>query len=117
MEIFKNIQMLKAALGSLALAVVMAASVPAAMAQAARGATSIQPIDIPAGPLNRSLIAISNAFGLNVIASDDLVAGKTAPAVFGALSAEDALERALKGSGLVYTEVPDAKQPKLGVSH
>ncbi|MEO0399550.1 MAG: TonB-dependent receptor [Pseudomonadota bacterium] len=63
---------------------------------------------VPAGPLNKSLIAISNAYGLNVIASDDLVVGKTAPVISGLMGAREALGLALAGSRLVYTSTDGA---------
>ena len=69
-------------------------------AQSAVSAHSSQALSIPQGPLGDSLIAISNVFGVNVLAAEALVDGKTAPVVSGTMGAEAALSQALAGSGL-----------------
>ncbi|MEM1396002.1 MAG: TonB-dependent receptor, partial [Pseudomonadota bacterium] len=105
MDTFNRIQWGKAALLGVASTIAIAGAAPVAMAQdgqerANQGEGATLNISIPAGPLNQSLIAISNAYGLNVISSDDLVAGKTAPAISGVFTPQKALEFALAGSGL-----------------
>ena len=57
-------------------------------------------IDIPAGPMSSSLRAVSRTFGINLMAPDDLLAGRSAPAVSGMMSAEDALRHLLRGTNL-----------------
>ena len=59
-----------------------------------------QAFDIPAGPLAASLNALSRAAGLTLAVDSAEVAGKTAPAVSGAFTPQQALERLLAGSGL-----------------
>lgn len=88
---------------SASLAIIMAAT-PAAEAQT--GAAE-QTLEIPAGALRDALFEIAQAFDVNVLADDGLVAGKTAPSVSGALTAQEALDLALAGSGLSATRAPD----------
>ena len=54
----------------------------------------------PAGPLGTALGLIADTFLVTVMASDDLVAGKTAPTVSGVMSADEAVDRVLRGSDL-----------------
>ncbi|WP_421710208.1 TonB-dependent siderophore receptor [Algihabitans sp.] len=60
----------------------------------------VQAFDIPAGPLAASLNALSRAAGLTLAVDPAEVAGKTAPAVSGTFTPQQALERLLAGSGL-----------------
>ncbi|MEM7704869.1 MAG: TonB-dependent receptor [Pseudomonadota bacterium] len=71
-----------------------------ATAQPAASSPSSQALSIPSGPLGDSLVAISNVFGVNVLASEAVVEGKTAPVVSGTMGADAALSQALAGSGL-----------------
>ena len=57
-------------------------------------------INLPAGPLRTSLVELGEQLGVDIFASSDLVGGKTAPAVSGELTADEALERVLAGTGL-----------------
>ena len=68
----------------------------------ARGAAAetLAEVEIPAGPLNQTLLAISAAFNVDILAPDELVAGRRALALSGRLSAAEALDRALQDSGL-----------------
>lgn len=66
------------------------------------------PVNIPAGPMSQTILAISDAFGVDILAPTELVSGKTASAVTGATSAENALNRAFAGSGLTYTSTDGA---------
>lgn len=88
----------------LALAVALALSAPAlTYAQAAANAKPVAiSISIAAQPLGDALNELGAAIGASSVAfSHALVAGKTAPAVKGVLTAPQALERLLVGSGLV----------------
>ena len=90
----------KAGLGACLLAALVVMTIPVTAAQAESVIVTRQ-IDIPAGPMSRSLRAVSRTFGINLIASDELVAGQSAPAVSGVMSAENALRRLLAGTGLI----------------
>lgn len=61
-----------------------------------------QAFSIPAGPLSTSLNALSRAAGLTLAVNPAQVAGKSAPALSGTFTPQQALERLLAGSGLVY---------------
>ena len=56
--------------------------------------------NLPAGPLANSLNAIASQSGRIVSLEPVLVQGKQAPAVIGLMSAEQAMDTALRGSGL-----------------
>lgn len=92
-----GLQWAKAICAGTTLSLGMIAATTVALAQAE---TAVQELNVPAGPLRQSLIAISNAFDGNVISSEDIVAGKTAPPVSGTLTLEEAVNTALEGSGL-----------------
>lgn len=66
----------------------------------ARTAVAIN-LSIPSQPLMQALNELARQARLELIAAPDLVAGKTAPAVSGPLTARQALDRLLVGSGLV----------------
>lgn len=57
-------------------------------------------INLPSQPLQESLAAVGKAFEITVIAPGALVRDKTAPAMSGSLTADQALEQILRGSGL-----------------
>jgi outer membrane receptor for ferric coprogen and ferric-rhodotorulic acid len=86
------------------------ASLPA-QAQTAAGAASAagadaaqrQRYDLPAAPLARTLLAIGQHSGRTLSLDPALAAGKQAPAIQGSYTAEQALQAALAGSGLVLT--------------
>ncbi|MEI9988584.1 MAG: TonB-dependent receptor [Rhizomicrobium sp.] len=63
--------------------------------------------DIPAEPLSSSLRAFAQVSGQQIIFTDDLVAGKSAPALHGSYSVEDALKQLLAGTGLVIERAPN----------
>ena len=71
-----------------------------AQTQRVQATGEAQAFDIPAGPLAASLNALSRAAGLTLAVDPTEVAGKTAPAVAGAFTPQQALERLLAGSGL-----------------
>ncbi|MFN3630912.1 MAG: secretin and TonB N-terminal domain-containing protein, partial [Casimicrobiaceae bacterium] len=64
-------------------------------------------IDQPSQPLADSLRAIARQTGVSVIFDPDKVGGRSARAVSGQLTAEEAVSRALEGSDLVLTVMPD----------
>lgn len=75
-------------------AALMVAAMPAQAQQASFG------FDIPAGPLSTTLTRIAALTGVEFSANAEQTAGKTAPAVRGRLTLEQALAAALAGSGL-----------------
>lgn len=64
-------------------------------------------IDQPSQPLAESLRAIARQTGVSVIFDPAKVNGRSARAVSGQLTAQEAVERALEGSDLVLTVMPD----------
>lgn len=61
-----------------------------------------QQVEISAQPLSQTLAEIARRYGTSLRASGDLTQGKRAPRVTGNLTAKQAIERALAGSGLTY---------------
>lgn len=57
-------------------------------------------IALPAQPLGAALNELARQARFQLMVHPDLVAGKNAPAVAGSLSAQQALDRLLAGSGL-----------------
>ncbi|MEM8774671.1 MAG: TonB-dependent receptor [Pseudomonadota bacterium] len=105
MRYLKSKKFPKAALLALTSTVALG-SAPVVVAQE----TSEQPIsaiDLPAGPLQTSLVDLGEQLGVDVFASSNLVRGQMAPAISGTMSAEVALGRALAGSGLVANRGAD----------
>lgn len=90
----------KAALAAAASSLAICGAAPAALAQTSGQEIAVQQIDIPAGPLGQSILAISDTFDVDILAPNALVSGKTAPAISGAVSVNEALRRALQGSML-----------------
>lgn len=74
-----------------------------AHAQAVGGAgdAPAMAIAIAAQPLSQALAELARQTGTTLVAAPALLAGKTAPAVSGQLSARQALDRLLAGSGLI----------------
>lgn len=70
---------------------------PMASAQSAGQVVDIQ---LPAQSLASALAGLSSQTGIQIFAPGDLVSGRTAPAISGRMSAQQALERLLGGSGL-----------------
>ncbi|MEM1221645.1 MAG: TonB-dependent receptor [Verrucomicrobiota bacterium] len=67
----------------------------------------VQTFEQDALPLAEAIAAYSETTGIEVLASADAVAGKTAPALSGDLSVKEALEELLAGSDLEYSFVSD----------
>lgn len=63
-------------------------------------------IDFPRQSLSASLRAYAQAYGLQIIFTEDLVAGKAAPQLRGSFTADDALTNLLAGSGLATRRSP-----------
>ncbi|MGE8618394.1 MAG: TonB-dependent receptor plug domain-containing protein, partial [Achromobacter spanius] len=87
----------------LAAALFIALSLPSAFAQttpAAVSAGAVQHFDLPAATLGDTLTRIARQTGRAVSVDPALVAGRNAPAIVGDYTAEDAVRRALAGSGL-----------------
>lgn len=70
-------------------------------------AQALRQYDLPAGRLDVALTQIARIAGAVISFRADLVAGKSAPAVSGQLSVEEATARALAGSGLELRRTPD----------
>jgi outer-membrane receptor for ferric coprogen and ferric-rhodotorulic acid len=90
-------------LAPLALAATLTAGAPAsALAQSAPAATAqaTYAIKLPAQPLGDALNELARQAGLQLLVRRELVDGKHAPAVNGQLTAQQALDRVLAGSGL-----------------
>ena len=87
----------------LSIVLTLALATPALAAQAARpDQTAAKEITLPEAALGQTLIAISNAWGVDVVGADSLVSGKRAPALAGVFTLEEALTRALDGAGLGF---------------
>lgn len=90
---------------SLALAALLAAAYaapPEARAETPAPAAKALTFDVAAGPLDKVLLGISRQSGLLISFEQSLVRGRQAPAVRGPLSVDQALEQALRGSGLQF---------------
>lgn len=87
----------------LPLAVAAALGGLAALPAYSQGTTpaAVQQFSLPAQPLGQALNALARQSGVAVSADSALVAGKTAPALQGAMTLREALQRLLAGSGLV----------------
>lgn len=86
-----------ACLGSLAMALAITAG--PAHAQAAPAASELE-LDLPAQPLGQALNALARSAGVAIAAPAELVAGRAAAPLKGRYTLEQALGRALAGSGL-----------------
>lgn len=83
---------------AVALAVALACGTAPVFAQSAAAPVSI---NIAAQPLAQALNDLARQAQLDLIVQPALVAGKTAPAVSGSLTPQQALDRLLAGSGLI----------------
>ncbi len=92
----------------LALAALLYCAAPLALAQgsAAAPGQAVAAFDIPAGPLAATLTRIGQAAGRTITADPALLAGRQAPPVRGAMTAAQALQQALAGSGLAFDDTP-----------
>lgn len=101
-------------------AIVVMAGLPAA-AQTGQGSEAEVTFDLGGGTLANALRAFSEQSGIVLHYADEVVAGRTAPAVAGRLPPEAALQMLLSGSGLELTGGPagslvvrEQKQPRSG---
>lgn len=83
----------------------VAAATPAAAI--ASPVEDARPVSLPRQPLAISLQAIARRFGIELLFSQDALAGRVAPAVSGRMAVEQALERVLAGSNLVFRKTAD----------
>jgi hemoglobin/transferrin/lactoferrin receptor protein len=90
----------RCAVGTVLSTALLAAFVPQARAQNAPAAAPVA-ISIPAMPLGQALNELARQAGIQMSFPAALVAGKTAPSVSGQLTAKQAVDRLLAGSGLV----------------
>ncbi|BAL96406.1 TonB-dependent receptor [Rubrivivax gelatinosus] len=90
------------ALAAAAVVLNLASTLPA-QAQASTTAAAPLTLDLPAQPLGQALNELARRADLQLSFPADAVAGKTAPAVSGRLTPEQALQRLLAGSGLAAT--------------
>lgn len=91
---------LAAALGSTS-----SAQTPSAQAPQVAQAGAVQNWDLPAGGLDETLARIARQGSKILTADPALLRGKTAPAVRGSFSAEEAAQQALAGSGLALVRL------------
>lgn len=89
----------RSALTAVASSIAIIASAPLVSAQ--DNTNVAMELNIPAEPLSGALQKVSQSFGINLIAPDDLVAGKTSGAISGALTLDGALDAALASTGLI----------------
>ncbi|KVN19086.1 hypothetical protein WT09_10615 [Burkholderia stagnalis] len=57
-------------------------------------------VNLPSQPLSATLSQLARQADVNILAPDNVVAGRVAPAVSGVLTVQDALTQVLKGTGL-----------------
>ncbi len=81
------------------LLLIAAAIPPSALAQA-QAAAPVAAYDLPAGPLGRTLAQVATQAGIALSFDPALTEGRNAPAVRGELTALQALDQLLAGSGL-----------------
>lgn len=62
-------------------------------------------IAVPAGPMQRSLVAVASQANVKILFATELVAGLQAPALSGRYTARQAVERLLAGSHVVVDEI------------
>lgn len=80
----------------------LAAGLAVAGTPSARAQDALPAFSLPAQPLSGALKAYGKAAGRQLIFSEDLVRGRQAPAVQGAMPPDVALERLLAGTDLTY---------------
>lgn len=84
---------------------VLTVALSAGMAQAA----TVSTVQLPAQPLEKSLMQLARQTGVNFGADSQLVAGKQAQALNGSYSVEQALEALLRGTNLYAEPTDDGK--------
>ncbi|MEM8984810.1 MAG: TonB-dependent receptor [Pseudomonadota bacterium] len=88
---------------AISLCLLMAAAMLTAPVHAqSRGNALAKDVSLEAGDLKASLFSVSSLFDVNVVATDELVVGKTAPDISGRLTADETIGALLVGSGLSF---------------
>src|ERR1700722_16166819 len=77
------------------------------LAPARAMAQALYQFDLPTQALSDTLRAIGSRSGINVAFDPAAVRGKTAPALSGSYTGEDAIKRVLEGTGLTMREVKE----------
>lgn len=98
MDKLNNRPTFRSALLGVASAMAIALTTPVALAQGS--SAEEQMVALGAQPLGDTLIEISDIFGVTVMATESMVAGKMAPTLSGTYSAQSAIDALLQGSGL-----------------
>ncbi|MBP2159304.1 MULTISPECIES: TonB-dependent receptor [Asticcacaulis] len=88
----------------------------AIMAVACAHAQTRITFDVPPGALSDSLLKVARAGRTNIVFSPDAVSNRQAPAIRGALSVGEALQRLLAGTDLSYTQAGGTYVVKTAVS-
>ncbi|MEM0928723.1 MAG: TonB-dependent receptor [Pseudomonadota bacterium] len=107
MAIIAKHRAFRAGLLSAAAWVGAAAIAEPAIAQETQTSQAERVIDLPAGPLGPSILALSDAFGIQVLAPNTLVAGKRSGPVSGSLAVDEALDQLLATTDLKATRIPN----------
>lgn len=97
----------KAALLGMVSSIAILTATPAAMAQGANEMEPAKEVQIASGSLGQSLLQVGDAFGVDVIASGQLVSGKNSPELTGTHTLDSAIASVLAGSGLTYAQEAD----------
>jgi outer membrane receptor protein involved in Fe transport len=90
----------KRLLVSSALTVLAFSCAPSVLAAPAPASQPRTMISLPSGPLDKSLIDLGVQGRVKIMFQSQLVAGRTAPALHGQMTAREALDRLLAGSGI-----------------
>ncbi|MEM0909947.1 MAG: TonB-dependent receptor [Pseudomonadota bacterium] len=61
-------------------------------------------VDIPAGPLDDALLALGNTLGINILAAENQLVGKTSTQISGTYSVQDAIDMLLSDTDLFATK-------------
>jgi iron complex outermembrane receptor protein len=92
---------------------------PLAQAQSLSSSAALsvgKQFSVPAQPLGQSINALARQAGVAISVDASLVAGKTAPAVQGAMTLGEALDKALAGSGLAASTTAGGSAIAIGVA-
>uniref|UniRef100_B0T8M7 TonB-dependent receptor n=1 Tax=Caulobacter sp. (strain K31) TaxID=366602 RepID=B0T8M7_CAUSK len=96
---------MKPVLGALLIGASVAILAAAATPTSATAAEPTIALNLPAGPMQKSLVALATQADVKILFEMDLVAGLTAPALQGQFTPRQAVERLLAGSGVAVDQV------------
>ncbi len=96
---------MKPAFGSLFSGACVAALVVAAAPSHALAADPVVTVALPAGPVQKSLVALATQADVKILFETELVAGLNAPALQGRFTAREAAERLVSGSRISVQQV------------